>query len=151
MREAGAEGAAGKGVGMSFDVLSEINYLAVIVAAVAFFAWSAIYYAPPVTGRAWQRAVGLTQEQARPNPAILAVSYVAYFLMALTLAAIARSTGASTVGDGLVLGLFVGVGIAAAGIYNGGLYEQKMPLAWINIGNVVIGFIIAAVIVTVWD
>jgi Protein of unknown function (DUF1761) len=151
MRGAAAEGAAGKEVGMSFDVLGDINYLAVIVAAVAFFAWSAIYYAPPVTGRAWQRAVGLTQEQARPNPAILVASYVAYFLMALTLAAIARSTGASTVGDGLVLGLFIGIGIVAAGIYNGGLYEQKLPLAWINIGNALIGFLIVGVIVTVWD
>jgi hypothetical protein len=136
---------------MTFDVLSEINYLAVVVAALAFFAWSALYYAPPVTGKAWQKAVGLTREQQRPNPAVFVASYIAYFLMALTLAAIARSTGATDFADGLVLGIFVGVGIAAAGIFNGGLYEQKMNLAWINIGNVVIGFIIVAVIVTVWD
>lgn len=136
---------------MSFDVLSEINYLAVVVAAIAFFAWSAIYYSPPLTGRAWQKATGLTQEQMRPNPMLYVASYVAYFLMALTMAAIARSTEASDFGDGLVLGLFVGIGIAAAGIWNGGLYEQRSNLAWINIGNVVIGFIIMAVIVTIWD
>jgi hypothetical protein len=136
---------------MTFDVLSEINYLAVVVAALAFFAWSAIYYAPPVTGRAWQKAAGLTQQQTRPTPGIFVASYIAYFLMALTLAAIARATGSSDFADGLVLGLFVGVGIAAAGIWNGGLYEQRLNLAWINIGNVVVGFIIVAVIVTVWD
>ena len=136
---------------MSFDVLSEINYLAVVVAAIAFFAWSAIYYSPPLTGKAWQKAAGLTQEQMRPNPMMYVVSYIAYFLMALTLAAIARHTGATEFGDGVVLGLFTGIGIAAAGIWNGGLYEQRMNLAWINIGNVVIGFIIMAVIVTIWD
>ena len=136
---------------MTFDVLGEINYLAVVVAAVAFFAWSAIYYAPPVTGRAWQKAIGLTQEQARPNAGLFVASFVAYFLMSLTLAAIARATGSSDFADGVVIGLFVGVGIAAAGIFNGGLYEQRTNLAWINIGNVVVGFIIAAVIVTVWE
>jgi hypothetical protein len=151
MRRAAAEGAAGKEVGMSFDVLSEVNYLAALIAALAFFAWGAIYYAPPVTGRAWQRAVGLTQEQMRPNPTIFVASFIAYFVMAVALAAIARSTGASTFGDGVVLGLFVGVGIVAMGILNGGMYEQRTNLAWLNLGNAVIGIIIMSVIVTVWD
>ena len=136
---------------MVFNEFGEVNYLAVVVAAVAFFAWSAIYYAPPLTGKAWQRATGLTQEQMRPNPMIFVASYIAYFLMALALAVLARAADASTFSDGLTLGLIVGVGIGAAGIWNGGLYERRMNRAWINIGNVVIGFIIMAVIVTVWE
>ena len=136
---------------MSFDVLSEINYLAVIVAALAYFAWGAIWYAPPVMGNTWQKAVGLSQEQLRPNPMIFIGTYIAYILMALTLAAIARSTGASDFGDGLVLGLFVGIGIVAAGLWVGGMYEQRMNLAWLNMVNGVVGIIIMAVIVTIWD
>lgn len=136
---------------MTFDVLSEINYLAVVVAALAFFAWGAIWYAPPFMGKTWQKAVGLTEEQLRPNPMVFLGTYIAYFLMAVTLAAIARSTGASEFGDGLILGLFVGIGIVAAGIWVGGMYEHRMNLAWINMGNAVIGTIIMAVIVTVWD
>lgn len=136
---------------MSFDVLSEINYLAVIVAALAYFAWGAIWYSPPVMGKTWQKAVGLTQEQLRPNPMVFIGTYIAYFLMALTLAAIARSTDASDFADGLVLGLFVGIGIVAAGIWVGGMYEQRMNLAWLNIINGLIGTIIMALIVTIWD
>jgi hypothetical protein len=136
---------------LNFDVLSEINYLAVVVAALAYFAWGAIYYAPPIAGRAWQKAVGLTQEQLRPNPVVFVGTYIGYFVMAVTLAAIARSTGATDFADGLVLGLFVGIGIAAMGIWVGGMYEQRMNLAWLNMGNGVIGTIIMAVIVTVWD
>jgi uncharacterized protein DUF1761 len=136
---------------MVFNEFSEVNYLAVVVAALAFFAWSAIYYAPPLTGKAWQKAVGLTQEQLRPNPVTFIGSYIAYFLMALALAILARAADASTFGEGLALGLIVGIGIGAAGIWNGGLYERRMNLAWINIGNVVIGFIIMGVIVTVWE
>jgi hypothetical protein len=136
---------------MTFDVLGDINYLAVIVAALAYFAWGAIWYAPPVMGKTWQKATGLTQEQLRPNPMVFLGTYVAYFLMAVTLAAIARSTGASDFADGLVLGLFIGIGIVAAGIWVGGAYEQRMNLAWINMVNGLIGIIIMAVIVTVWD
>jgi hypothetical protein len=136
---------------MTFDVLNEINYLAVVVAALANFAWGAIWYAPPVMGNRWQKAVGLTQDQLRPNPLVFVGTYIAYFLMAVTLAAIARSTGGSDFADGLVLGLFVGIGIIAAGIWVGGMYEQRMSLAWLNIVNGLIGTIIMAVIVTVWD
>jgi hypothetical protein len=136
---------------MTFDVLSEINYLAVAVAALAFFAWGAIYYAPPLAGKTWQKALGRTPEQIRPNPVIFIASFILYFVMAVTLAAIARSTGGTDFADGLVLGLFVGIGIVAAGILNGGMYEQRMNLAWINLGNGVIGVIIMALIVTIWD
>jgi hypothetical protein len=136
---------------MSFDVLGDVNYLAALVAALVFFAIGAIWYAPPVLGRVWQKAVGLSQDQLRPNPMLFVGTFIAYFLMAVTLAAIARSTGASDFGHGLVLGLFVGIGIVAAGIWVGGAYEQRMNLAWLNMGNAVLGIVVMAVIVTVWD
>jgi hypothetical protein len=136
---------------MSFDVLGEVNYLAAVVAAAAYFAIGAIWYAPPVLGKVWQKAVGLTEEQLGPNPLVFVATFIAYFLMAVTLAAIARSTGATDFADGLVLGLFVGIGIVAAGIWIGGAYEQRMNLAWINIGNGLLGILVMSVIVTVWD
>jgi hypothetical protein len=136
---------------MSFDALGDVNYLAALVAALVFFAIGAIWYAPPVLGRVWQKAVGLSQDQLRPNPMLFVGTFIAYFLMAVTLAAIARSTGASDFADGLVLGLFVGIGIVAAGIWVGGAYEQRMNLAWLNMGNGVLGIVVMAVIVTVWD
>jgi fucose permease len=136
---------------MVFNEFGEVNYLAVVVAALAFFAWGAIWYAPPVMGKTWRKAVSLSQEQLRPNPMVFIGTYIAYFLMALALAVLARAADASTFSEGLVLGLIVGIGIAAAGIWVGGMYEQRMRLAWLNMGNAVIGLIIMAVIVTVWE
>ena len=37
---------------MSFDALGDLNWLAVIVAAIAYFALGAIWFAPPVFGKA---------------------------------------------------------------------------------------------------
>jgi uncharacterized protein DUF1761 len=136
---------------MVFNEFGEVNYLAVVVAALAYFAWGAIWYAPPVMGKTWQKAVGRPQEGFRPNPMVFIGTFVAYFLMALALAVLARAADASTFSEGLVLGLIVGVGIAAAGIWVGGMYEQRMNLAWLNMVNAVVGLVIMAVIVTVWE
>lgn len=44
--------------------LSAINWLAVVVAAIAFFALGALWYGP-LFGKAWQRGVGLTDEEIK--------------------------------------------------------------------------------------
>jgi hypothetical protein len=52
---------------MSFDVLGDLNWLAVIVATVAYFALGAIWYAPAVFGNLWMRR-GVSRSPSRPRP-----------------------------------------------------------------------------------
>jgi hypothetical protein len=138
---------------MTFDALSEINYLAAAVAAVAYGALGSIWYATPVFGKAWQTAVGLTDEQARSGQGMLIVqTLIGYFLAAVTLAAIARTVGTTELMDGVVLGLFVGVGVVATGIWINNAYQRgSTALLWINAVYGLIGYLIMAVIVTMWD
>jgi hypothetical protein len=137
---------------MTFDALSEINYLAAAVAAVAYGALGSIWYATPVFGKAWQTAVGLTDEQARSGQGMLIVqTLIGYFLAALTLAAIARTLGTTELMDGVVLGLFVGVGVVATGVWINNAYQRgATALLWINAVYGLIGYVIMAVIVTIW-
>lgn len=137
---------------MSFDVLTDLNYLAVLVAAVAYFAIGAVWYTA-LFGKAWMTAAGVTEEQARtPRPMVFVGTFMAYLLAALTLAAIARSTGATSLGHGIVLGLFVGVGVVAAMMWVGDAYERRPAnLFLINGGNALLGFLVMSVIVTIWD
>lgn len=44
--------------------LSSINWLAVVVSAVAFFVLGSVWYGP-IFGKAWQRAVGLSDEELK--------------------------------------------------------------------------------------
>lgn len=53
---------------MSLDVVGDLNWLAVIVAGIAFFALEAVWYAPPVFGRAWQRASGVEIPEGLATP-----------------------------------------------------------------------------------
>ena len=134
-----------------FELLSEVNYLAVTVAALAYFAFGALWYAPPVLGRRWQAAVGMT-EPGNPSPMLFVGTFIAYFVMATALAMLARGLGLETVGDGLELGLVIAIGIVAMGLWVGTMYERRpAALMWINIGNAIIGLLIMSAIVTIWD
>lgn len=137
---------------MTFDVLGDINYLAALVAAAAYLAIGAVWYAPAVLGRPWMRAIGVDPAQPQsPGPMLFVGTAIAYFVQAVVLASIARSTGATELVDGLVLGLFVGVGVVATMVWVNASYEQRPPaLFWINALNAMVGFIVMAIIVTVW-
>lgn len=138
---------------MTFDVLSEINYLAALVAAVAFFAIGALWYSPLLFSRPWQRSIGMEPQAAQsPSPMLFVITGVAYFIQAVTLGAIARSIGTTELVDGLVLGLFVGIGIVAMQLWVNTSYEGRpAALLWINAGNGLLGVVVMAIIMTVWD
>jgi len=52
--------------------MPEINWLAVVVAAIACFALGGVWYSPVLFGKAWQREAGLTDAQVRSgNKAVI--------------------------------------------------------------------------------
>ena len=131
--------------------LSGLNWLAIIVAAIAFFALAAIWYQPPVMGRRWMKAAGVEPSGNGPNPWIFVGTLVAYFIMAVVLAMIARGTGASSFSDGLVLGLSTGIAFVAAQAWINATYESRSKnLVIANGGIGIIGHVVMAVIVTTW-
>ena len=91
---------------MSLDVLGDLNWLAVVLAALAYFIIGAVWYAPPVFGRTWIAAGGLPMPERgeRPNPGIYLVPLIGSLLSAIALTMISESTGTNTVGEGIVLG-----------------------------------------------
>ncbi len=131
--------------------LSDLNWLAILVAAVAFFAVGALWYQPKVMGARWMKAAGVDPSKASPNPGIFVGTLIAYFLMAMVLAMIARGIGGSSFGDGLVLGLVTGVVFVGAQAWVNVTFEgRSMDLVLVNGGIGVFGHVIMGVIVTVW-
>ena len=45
--------------------MPEVNWIAIVVAAVASFLLGGLWYSPALFGKAWQREVGLTDEQMK--------------------------------------------------------------------------------------
>lgn len=130
-------------------IFSEINYLAVLVAALSAFFVGWFWYGP-LFGNAWMKLHGFSketiQEGTLPMPVIMGVNYVATVLAAFTIALFVKPH--ASVGFGIFTGLAISVFWIATSRLNDVLYEKKpMGLFWINVGyNVVIYAIMGAVI-----
>jgi len=137
---------------MSFELLGDLDWLAVVVGAVAYFVLGAIWYARPVLGKVWMEAAGIQMpEGQRPSAAIFAVPLVGSVLSAIALGMLALSSGTDTVGEGIVLGLVVGVGFAVAIAAVTATFESNKPnpTVWgaVNGGYHLAGNLIAAVLI----
>lgn len=137
---------------MSLDTLSDVNYLAVLVGAVAYFVLGGLWYSPVLFAKPWMAASGIRPQDARGAAPLYILSFVLDVIIALALAFIAREAGASTVGDGIVLGLVAGIGLALPPLAVTHAFESRpRTLQFINLGYHVVAVLITAVIVTVWD
>jgi len=138
---------------MSFDLLGDIDWLAVILAAVAYFVIGAVWYAPPLFGKAWMAAGGMPDIRAGegPPPTIYLVPLIGSVLSAIALGMIALATGTDTVSEGIVLGLVVGIGFALSIAAVTATFESQKPkpMVWgaINGGYHLVGNLVAAGII----
>ena len=142
---------------MSFDTLGQLNWLAVIVGALIYFALGALWYAPPFLGRRWQRSIGWDPERTLPqmSPATYAVPLVAYLVMATAVGLLAAATGSDTIGDGIVLGLVTGVGLTLMHTMVDATFDPNKPEPWtwfaINGSYHALGLMIVAIVVSLWQ
>ncbi len=137
---------------MIFDGLGDLNWLAVVVATLAWFVWSAIWYSiPPISGP-WQRAVKVEPQQGAPLPAIMAATVVLYLVMTVVIALLVQATGTEDVMDGIMLGVALGIAFGLAQALISQMYEQKGSAYWlINGVNAVVAWSIVCAILVVME
>jgi Protein of unknown function (DUF1761) len=141
---------------MTLD-LSAINWLAVIVATVIYFALGAVWFAPQTPiGRAWVSASGYQSPMSGASSSNLfyIVPAATTFVMVVATALIAGATGTDTLTEGVVLGLLIGIGYAAMIVATTAAFEFSKPRQWtwgvIDASYHVVGLLIAAVMLALW-
>jgi hypothetical protein len=139
---------------MIFDFFEGLNWLAIVVATVAWFAFNAVYYSvQPISG-AWQRAARITPQggATRPPTSTLVITYVSYLFTVVVIALLVAGLGADDVGDGLALGVSLGIGFGTVLALSTQLYEEKGSSYWlINGVAAIVGFSIVSIILALWD
>jgi hypothetical protein len=129
-----------------------INYLAVVAAAVSAFVIGALWYSPVLFQRSWMAANSFTEADVQKgSPAtIFGVSFVLCLLMAFNLAAFLGAPD-TTMTWGATAGALAGVGWVAFGIAVVALFERR-PIAWtlINGGYWAVALTVMGAILGAW-
>ena len=142
---------------MSFDTLGDLNWLAVIVAALVWFALGAVWYTPKTFGTVWMRSIGWepSPDDPRPGPSMYVAPLAAYVVACIALGMLTKATGTDTVGEGIVLGLVVAIGIVGSILLVTAVFDPKKPQAmvWLAVtwAYHFIGVMLAAVILAAWE
>ena len=138
---------------MILDYFGELNWLAVVVATLVWFGFSAVWYSIPPLSKAWSSAARVDTTGEGPPLALLFIpTLIGYFVTTVVIALLAEGLGASTVGDGIALGATLGIGFGMVGALVNQTYESKGSSYFLINGlNAIIAFALVAVIVSVWD
>ena len=100
-----------------------INYLAIVVAAVAAFVFGAVWYG--ALGKPWMKAARIEPGSSGPMPVLLITSFVCELIMAWVLAGVIGHLGDGqvTLWNGIVSGFFVWLGFMATTLAVNQRYE----------------------------
>ena len=141
---------------MILDAIGQLNWLAIVVAAVVYYAVGAAWFAPVLMGDTWRRASGMqaTGTAFRPTPTQIAAPLVAYLFAATATALLAAATGSDSILEGVVLGIVLAMGFAGSVLAATAVFETSKPEPWtwfgVSYGYHAAALIITALIVSLW-
>ncbi len=106
--------------------MDNLNWLAIIAAGVSAFIFGALWYSPPLLGKAWMRENNMNEQDVKSgNKAkIFGLSFLLSLLMAVNLGMFLNNTPGLDWKVGLLYGLLAGVWVFC-GIAIVGLFEHK--------------------------
>ena len=132
---------------MILEAFDNLNWLAVILAGVAYFVLGAVWYSNLLFGKQYRAAIGVGDEAATPPAAALIVNLVGWLIAALAMGLIAESIGADGFAEGVMLGIVIWLGfIVTNGIVNDFYSGMNAELAKVNGPYNLLGFVIMGAI-----
>jgi len=129
-----------------------INYIALVVAAIARFLFGWLWYSPLLFGKAWMALTNCNpDEMKRRMPVLAPTDLISNFVMAFVLVHAVHYAGAANWGQGAAVGFFNWLGFIATVTLMSTLYEKRpAKLFWINNGFQLISLLIMGAIIAVW-
>ena len=130
------------------EVIQNLNWLAVIVAAFSTFIIGGIWYS--TFEKSWMKANSFTNEdlKKRKMPLVFGLSFLFAFLMSINLA---MFIGKEDVAFGTIAGFMTGFGWVAFGIAIIALFENRsLKYVLINGGYMVVSFTVMGAILGIW-
>lgn len=105
-------------------VTYDLNWLAVVVAALAQMILGFLWYGP-IFGKTWLAAMGKTRDQMTGAGMAGAVSAGAALVAAIALGLVINNVGAATIGDGAIWGIILSAGLVVTSQISNAMFEQR--------------------------
>ena len=129
----------------------DINYWAVVVAAIVPMVLGALWYTPALFARPWMRAVGRTEAEMGGMGLGYVLSAVAAVLSSYALARIERWAQVDDLWNGVLVGLLVWVGFVAPVLAVTTYFGGRPRVLWfINAGYQLVSLAIMGAILGAW-
>jgi len=135
--------------------LPHVNYLAVLVAALATFFLGGLWYSPLLFAKAWVKAHGYSPERVQQMQKgagkAYAGSVLAYLVMAFVLAILVAYCGAASWQQGAWIGFLCWLGFAATIGLTANLFSEKsFAVYWIDAGYQLVYLVLMGAILGAW-
>jgi len=139
-------------------ILQQLNYLHVIVAAIAYFAVGSVWFTPIGFGKPWMEGYGISmptdpeiqKKMRKEMPKYMGITLLLCFVGTVALACLQGVIGINSLMSGVKLGIaagsFVGIAFAMSHMYT----RKSFKLTLIDSGYHVVGLTIASIILSVW-
>lgn len=132
-----------------------INYWAILGAAVSMMVVGSLWYGP-IFGKPWMKLAGISKESQKDEkglsmPAAMGLMFVCALVISDVLAHLIVATAAQTEGDALMLAFWAWLGFIVPTFASFVLFERRpFKLYLINIGQYLVSFAAAAIILAHW-
>jgi hypothetical protein len=133
----------------------DVNWIAIVVAAIAAFALGALWYSRTLFGRQWMAAHGHTPEKLAAMQSSMgktyAFSFITYLIMAMVIALLMGLTGGNSVVQGIVIAVLAWLGFGFTIGLNSNLFSDKPATAFmIDAGYQFVHVIVMGAIIGAW-
>lgn len=139
---------------MNTQIFSDINWLAILVAAIAYFMLGAVWYSKALFGTKWAAVVGL--DMTDPNKSkgmakMMTGTFVLILIACMGIAMLVTRMDLSVLPSAFKLGLITGICFATTAVSISFIYESRpTALYFIDCGYHLAGHLIAAIILVLW-
>jgi hypothetical protein len=127
-----------------------VNWLAIVIAAIANMIIGFLWYGTWAFGKSWMTLSGRTMGEgfpAGPGP-LYAMTAAAAIVQAITMSWFVSQTGANSGAAGAIIGLYVGLGFVATAMFAEVLFAGRHPRLYaITAGYCVVAAIVQGMII----
>lgn len=137
---------------MDFSFVQNINFLAVLVAAVAYWILGALWYSPLLFSKPWARYVNFQEEWRNNMMMSMILSFIGFFITCFTVAVLVSHLVYPDLVRSIKIAVIAGIGLTAVPIWINSLYSKRpIGLFLIDAGYHFLGIVIAAIIISLWQ